>query len=80
MRRKRTTNPLSLWLDCNAVIAKRLTLFAQGGARGRRESVRMVTEKMQAAARAQRMLMGGKSPDQVMRMVARKVRANRKRL
>lgn len=80
MRRRRGVNPISFWMDCNMVIAKRLALMAQGGARGRLKSMRMVTEKMQAAARAQTMLLAGKSPAQVMRMVHRKVRANRTRL
>ena len=76
----RPANPFGFWLDCQTVIARRMALFAQGGTKAQAESLRMVTEKMQAAARAQAMLLRGRSSRQVMAMVARKVRANKKRL
>ncbi|MGA0600284.1 hypothetical protein ACO2Q3_06210 [Caulobacter sp. KR2-114] len=77
----------SLGLEASAVIGLRTLKLAQGGADGRAEAERMVSEKVAAAASLQmRALTGGLggTPASVSaRTIAhyrRKVRANRRRL
>lgn len=84
-RRKRTA--IGLWLDmatlgieASQVIPLRLARIAAGGAKGERESRRMVEEKVAAASRAGLTLATGGSPQAVIRQLRRKVRANRRRL
>ena len=90
MRRRRKSTvlgPAMLALEAQQVIALRLAKLAMGGPAAKCEAERMVAEKMDAAAAAGRMMSvamwrgtqdGG--ADQVVRMLRRRVRANRKRL
>lgn len=76
--------------DAQRVIALRLLRIAAGGARGRAEAQRMVTEKLAAAAEAQAAvassaLSGGagggrRAAKKVLRIYGKRVRANRRRL
>ena len=88
-RRKRPGT--GLWLDmagemaglafeAGQVIPLRLMRIAAGGAAGKRESRRMVREKVDAAAHAGIAFAFGDSPQKIVRQVRRKVRANRRRL
>lgn len=86
-RRPSLFGPALLAFEAQQVIALRLAKLALGGPAARREAEQMVTEKMDAAALAGRMMSvamwrgaqdGGAG--QVVRMLRRRVRANRKRL
>jgi hypothetical protein len=70
----------SLMLEAGDVISKRLWIISKGGKRAARESRRMVTEKMLAAAEAGVILGTGGSPDKVMQNYRKRVRANARRL
>ena len=79
--------PAMLALEAQQVIALRLAKLAWGGPDAHGEAHRMVSEKLDAAAKAAGLLavasMSGKAhtgPDQVVRMLRKRVRANRKRL
>lgn len=76
-----------LALEAQQVIALRLMKIAQGGPAAAKEAHRMVAEKLDAAAAAATMVTaaaarGSRSggTDAVVRMLRRRVRANRKRL
>ncbi len=79
--------PAMLAMEAQQVIALRMAKLAMGGPGALSEASRMVTEKMNASASAANMMTlamakgtpGGGS-DQVVRMLRRHVRANRKRL
>jgi len=76
-----------LALEAQQVIALRLAKLAAGGAAGRREARRMVSEKIATAAEAQMLLFGaasrGKSRQgakSVLGLYRRRVGANKRRL
>jgi hypothetical protein len=78
---------LALSLDIQAVVALRVLKIARGGASGRAEARRTVTEKIAAASALQALAVTGRlgtAPAQATARVvahyAPKVRANRKRL
>ena len=77
------------WLawEAQQVIALRLAKIALGGPAAKRESRRMVAEKVDAAGKAAGMMFAATlrgapdgGADAVVRMLTRRVRANRKRL
>jgi hypothetical protein len=79
----------SAWLGFEAqqVIALRLACFAAGGSKAQAEASRMVTEKFEALADGQVMMLGAAlrgEPDagaeKLVGMYRRRVRANRTRL
>lgn len=77
----------SLGLEASTVMGLRTLKIAQGGARGRAETQRMVSEKIEAAAALQALALTGAlgvtAPRASARTIAhyrRKVRANRRRL
>jgi len=76
-----------LALEAQQVIALRLTKLAMGGSAAMREAHRMMTEKVDATTKATGMITGAMargSPDcgsdLVVRMLRKRVRANRRRL
>jgi hypothetical protein len=77
-----------LSFDAHHVVALRMMRFAAGGAAGKAEAHRMVTEKMIAFAELQaetaKSFALGYTPDvafkQVIRIYGKRVRANRRRL
>jgi hypothetical protein len=76
-----------LALEAQQVIALRVLKLSRGGAAARREAHRMVAEKVNAAGKAAGMMAAAGArgapdggADAVMRMLRRRVRANRKRL
>ncbi|GAB0118063.1 hypothetical protein [Acidisoma sp. 7E03] len=78
---------MTLMMNVPVVMGLRLAKIGRGGQRGQTESQRMVTEKIAAAVEAQgvlvRAMLDGKperGADQVVRLYARKVAANRRRL
>jgi hypothetical protein len=71
---------MKLATDMPVVIARRMAILAKGGAQAQTETVRMVGEKMLAAAEAQRLLLTGAGPGAVLRLYRRRVAANRRRL
>lgn len=62
------------------MIGLRLAKLMRGGKGARREAERMVSEKIQAAAKAGASLMAGASSDEVVRQYRKRVMANAKRL
>jgi hypothetical protein len=70
----------SMMLDAGVVIGKRLRRISKGGKVAARESRRMVTEKMLAAAEAGFILGTGGSVTKVMKNYRKRVRANARRL
>lgn len=94
MRRARRIPWFNIWLDAAAtgaemqwVIGLRLAKIARGGVRGAAEARRMVVEKGEACASAQRKsaqsIIAGRSKrvaGDVMRLYRRRVRSNVKRL
>lgn len=77
----------ALGLDAGAVVGLRLAKLGRGGAAARRERVRMVGEKLQAAfdagAIATRSLASGnahRAPERVLALYCKRVAANAKRL
>ncbi len=89
MRRRRSTvqGPALLAFEAQQVIALRLAKLVLGGPAAKREAHRMVAEKVDAAMVAGRMMSAAMGrgtkdggADQVVRMLRRRVRANRKRL
>jgi len=70
-----------LAVEANGVIALRMMRLMLGGRRAaRREAQLMVTEKVSAAARATRSLIGGASAEEIIGQYRRRVAANAKRL
>lgn len=88
--------PAAAWLDiawrgtamtieAQQVIALRLMRFAAGAPDSRREAVRMVTEKVDAALRAQAAMLGAghrpaRGAGKAVTIYAKRVRSNRRRL
>ena len=67
-------------IEAQQVVGLRMMKLAAGGKAAQTESVRMVTEKVAAAAQAGTALAGGKSAQSVVRRYRTIMRANRKRL
>ena len=89
MRRIKGTALRGMWLAVEAqqVIALRLMKLAMGGPAAKREAHRMVAEKVDAASKAAAITAAAVArgapdggADAVVRMLRRRVRANRKRL
>ena len=90
MRRHRKSSfmaPAMLMIEAQQVIALRLAKLALGGPAARGEARRMVAEKADAAAKAAGLMtaaaLRGRAhagADQAVRMLRRRVRANKKRL
>ena len=70
----------SLMLEAGSVISKRLPRLCKGGKVAARESRRMVTEKMAAAAEAGVILATGGNVSKAMKSYRRPVRENNRRL
>ena len=70
----------SLCSDAQAVIGLRVSRLSSGGVRAKSEARRMVTEKGFAAANTFGVIASGGSPEKVMRLYARVVRSNKRRL
>ncbi|GJD98513.1 hypothetical protein [Methylobacterium isbiliense] len=66
--------------EANMVIGLRVAKLSRGGPAARKEARRMVSEKVEAAARAAQLTATGGTPLQVVKGYRRKVRANAKRL
>ena len=77
---RKMLNWMMLALESNRVIGLRLAKLMRGGKAARREAERMVSEKMQAAAKAGISLMAGASSDEIVRQYRKRVAANAKRL
>ena len=77
---KKLLNWMKLALESNRVIGLRLAKLMRGGKGARREAERMVSEKIQAAAKAGASLMAGASSDEIVRQYRKRVVANAKRL
>ncbi len=73
-------NWMLLALESNRVIELRIAKLMRGGKAAQREALRMVSEKMLAAAKTGTSLMAGASADQIVEQYRRKVAANVKRL
>jgi hypothetical protein len=73
-------NWMMLGLESNRVIGLRIAKLMRGGKAAKRESQRMVSEKMFAAAKASISLMAGASRDEIVEQYRTKVAANAKRL
>jgi hypothetical protein len=88
MTRKRKTHVaaadwsslMMLGMECQQAIALRLLRLSTGGAKARRESSLMVTEKMNAGVNAAYQIASGHSPASIVKAYRKKVRANIKRL
>lgn len=72
-------NWMMLGLESNRVIGLRLAKLMRGGKAAQRESQRMVSGKVLAAAKAGTSLMAGASGDKIAEQYRRKVAANAKR-
>lgn len=77
---RRKLNWMMLALESNRVIGLRMAKLMRGGKGARREAERMVTEKIQAAAKAGASLMAGASSNEIVRQYRKRVKANAKRL
>jgi hypothetical protein len=77
---RRKLNLMMLALESNHVIMLRLAKLMRGGKGAMREAERMVSEKIQAGAKAGASLMAGASSDDIVRQYRRRVKANAKRL
>lgn len=70
-----------LALEANAVIAMRMIKLTLGGSRAaRREARLMVSEKIDAAVKATKSLIGGASAEDIVGQYRRRVAANARRL
>jgi hypothetical protein len=77
---RKKLNWMMLALESNHVIMLRLAKLMRGGKGALREAERMVSEKIQAGAKAGASLMAGASSDEIVRQYRRRVKANAKRL
>jgi hypothetical protein len=71
---------MMLALEANHVVGLRLMKLMWGGKRARRESQRMINEKIDAAFKAGASIMSGASADEIVGGYRRRVAANAKRL
>jgi len=69
-----------LGLEANRVIGLRVMKLMLGGRKARREARLMITEKIDAALKANVRAMAGASQEEIIRMYRRRVAANAKRL
>jgi hypothetical protein len=74
------TGAAQFGLECQDVIALRMTALMRGDESAQREAQRMVIEKIAAAITASGMLISGNAPERVIRHYRSRVRANRRRL
>ena len=77
---RKMLNWVKLALESNRVIGLRLAKLMRGGKGAQREAERMISEKIQAAAKAGASLMAGASSDDIVRQYRKRVVANAKRL
>ena len=77
---RKMRNWMMLALESNRVIGLRLAKLMRGGKAAQREAERMVSEKIQAAAKAGASLMAGATSDEIVRQYRKRVAANAKRL
>ena len=69
-----------LAVEANHVIGLRIMKLMRGGRGARREAKLMISEKIDAAAKAGASLMAGASGDEIVRQYRKRVAANAKRL
>ena len=69
-----------LAVEANHVVGLRIMKLMQGGRGARREAKLMISEKIDAAAKAGTSLMAGASGDEIVRQYRKRVAANAKRL
>jgi uncharacterized lipoprotein NlpE involved in copper resistance len=74
------TSLMMLAAEANGVVALRLMKLMRGGKGARRESERMVREKVDAALEATTNLMAGASGERIVHRYRKRVAANGKRL
>ena len=76
-----TFNSLAiLAVEANHVVGLRMMKLMRGGRGARREAKLMISEKIDAAAKAGASLMAGASGDEIVRQYRKRVAANAKRL
>jgi hypothetical protein len=80
MKSRKMRNWMMLAMESNRVIGLRLAKLMRGGKGAHREAGRMVSEKIQAAAKAGASLMAGATSDEIVRQYRKRVAANAKRL
>ena len=66
--------------EANHVVGLRMMKLMRGGRGARREAKLMISEKIDAAAKAGASLMAGASGDEIVRQYRKRVAANAKRL
>ena len=66
--------------EANHVVGLRMMKLKRGGRGARREAKLMISEKIDAAAKAGASLMAGASGDEIVRQYRKRVAANAKRL
>ena len=69
-----------LAVEANHVVGVRMMKLMRGGRGARREAKLMISEKIDAAAKAGASLMAGASGDEIVRQYRKRVAANAKRL
>ena len=69
-----------LAVEANHVVGLRMMKLMRGGRGARREAKLMISEKIDAAAKAGTSLMAGASGDEIVRQYRKRVAANAKRL
>ena len=69
-----------LAVEANHVVGLRMMKLMRGGSGARREAKLMISEKIDAAAKAGASLMAGASGDEIVRQYRKRVAANAKRL
>ena len=69
-----------LAVEANHVVGLRMMKLMRGGRGARREAKLMISEKIDAAAKAGASLMAGASGDEIVRQYRKRVAANAKRL
>jgi hypothetical protein len=80
-RGRRMFNSLAmLAVEANHVVGLRIMKLMRGGRGARREAKLMISEKIDAAAKAGTSLMAGASGDEIVRQYRKRVAANAKRL
>jgi len=80
-RARRMFNSLAmLAVEANHVVGLRMMKLMRGGKGARREAALMISEKIDAAAKAGASLMAGASGDEIVRQYRKRVATNAKRL
>ena len=84
MRQFRGRRMLNSWamlaVESNHVVGLRIMKLMRGGRGARREAELMISEKINAAAKAGASLIAGASGDEIVRQYRKRVAANAKRL